>query len=263
MGPPSPPEPGRDEANRMPCDMVLGLYPTPSVVFPADLLGEMNVNPLYVFDNLFCSWIYMSQFGKSVMVRVARILGKDRRDAAVESIVIDTTLDALAVITSGRLTRSLCGLVVAIARFRSLDERRRQVRQPDALDSTIDVQAPLDSLCFAHSDLIDRAMAWLQKRYPDLCGVVNDHYWGGLSTPEIATLRNIPQATVRSRLHNGRGRIYEYLLDRAVREGLLPGYLVGEARAWLDLDPASRVAVEHDPQWENIRRWMYEWITRT
>lgn len=255
---------GRPHDFKPVCREVLGLYPPPPPdLFPPDLRGDMQSCSGTPFCEVLCYWVYGSPFGKSVAVKIARHLNKGKDDHDVETILIDTTLNALPVITSGGLTRSLCGLFNSIASHLCNDELRRRKSQLDTSGEDVDVPTadPLEAMYLAHSALVDMAMVWLGDRYPDLHATVRDHFWDGLSAPEIAALRDIREETARTRLYNGRARICEYLLDRAVQTGALPEPLVSLARTWLD--PEGRRRAQNDPNWRELQAWMFQWVTRS
>ncbi len=147
-----------------------------------------------------------------VLYRVARSM--TRHDADAEDLVQDTMLRAFRAIErfDGRHPRAW---LMTIMRNAQINRVRR--RRPSLLnDPDVTEAGPTDPDDGPEALVVDQGFdALVETAYQDLPdtfrGVIDLVDLAGLSYQEAAAVLDIPQGTVMSRLHRGRGRIRESL----------------------------------------------------
>jgi RNA polymerase sigma-70 factor (ECF subfamily) len=158
-----------------------------------------------------------------VLYRVARSM--TRHDADAEDLVQDTMLRAFRSIErfDGRHPRAW---LLTIMRNAQINRVRR--RRPGLLDDPDDADRGLADPSAGPEDLamgrrfdavVEDAYLALPDDFRDVIELVD---LGGLSYEEAATVLDVPQGTVMSRLHRGRKRIREALAAAGVERGARP-----------------------------------------
>lgn len=160
-----------------------------------------------------------------VLYRVARSI--TRHDADAEDLVQDTMLRAFRSIErfDGRHPRAWLLTIMRNAQINRVRRRRPGLLDdPDDLERTMAVQrgavGPEDVAMDRRFDaVVEDAYLALPEIFREVIDLVD---LGGLTYEEAATVLEVPQGTVMSRLHRGRKRIREALAEAGVQRGDRP-----------------------------------------
>lgn len=157
-----------------------------------------------------------------VLYRVARSM--TRHDADAEDLVQDTMLRAFRAIErfDGRHPRAWLLTIMRNAQINRVRRRRPGLlNDPDDVDVTADPGTGPEGLVVDQE--FDATVAEAYQALPDkFRGVIDLVDLAGLSYQEAASVLEIPQGTVMSRLHRGRTRIRDALRDAGHPRGVAP-----------------------------------------
>lgn len=136
---------------------------------------------------------------------------RDRMEA--EEVVSDTMLSYVQDVRAGKTIRNLTGYLHTVFANRYRDRLRRQYRNPTVSDDgTLLALVPDDSELLSKEEeqrrqdeiTVRRALGRLARLHRE---VLYRHYMLGHSVERIAVELELPEGTVKWRLHEGRGRI--------------------------------------------------------
>ena len=140
---------------------------------------------------------------------------------------------------------SFVAYLLGIARFKLLDRLRAHVPDQATLGALERGEVSLHEIQASPSEVAargeeQRVLLVALRRLPlDLQIALELHYWEDLSTAEIATVLDVPQGTIKTRLMRGRTKLREAIAlvtpSEALRESTLRD-LEGWARALRDFE---------------------------
>jgi RNA polymerase sigma-70 factor, ECF subfamily len=161
-----------------------------------------------------------------VLYRVARSI--TRHDADAEDLVQDTMLRAFRGIErfDGRHPRAWLLTIMRNAQINRV-RRRRPVLLADPEEAADRSAAMIDETAGPEQQVVERgfdavvedAYVALPEKFREVIDLVD---LAGLSYEDAATVLEVPQGTVMSRLHRGRKRIREALADPEAKRGARP-----------------------------------------
>ena len=179
-----------------------------------------------------------------------------------EDITQDTILAALLYLSQGKEIRDMRAWLLTVMNRKFYDMLRKKYRQPTIIiRDDFDIIDDSASVFLIEQDdeacKIRKAVAYLAKNYRE---VIVRYYMKGQSIADIAHELNIPEGTVKSRLHLGRNHVKKGIsnMEKYSKQSYSPVSLhVNNSGQWgRNGEPMS--LVNHDLIAQNILWFAYE-----